>query len=470
MPGLVLVVALSVAAGLIAERALRPAPVLRNVILVSLDTLRADHLGLYGGTDVSTPNLDRLARDAIVFDQHINAAPTTLASHTALMTGTWPHRHGVPRNGFVVDEANRMLAEVLTGAGFRAAGFAGAAPLGDSTGFQQGFEHYDAVGPKRYERPGARVTERAMKWLDATPHGVDDPPLFLFLHYFDTHAPYAPPEPFRSEYAPDHAGLAELYAKPATGSIKHIQATRALNRRKDPERDKHNAVLRARYRAEVAHLDHLMGKLLKALRARDLLDSSLLVIGADHGEGMDGHADNWNHGYTVFDEVVRTPLLVRLPGGAHGGTRVARQVSNVDVFPTLLELLGLPAEDVDGESFAPALRGEALGPRGPIFAEATKPWHEIEPWPNAPLVRAIRTDEHKLMLFPRTRTVRLFDLERDPLEAQDLWSAAAGEPWAVSLRTQLEAWGASADPLPVFQIRDREVQEQLEALGYVEDP
>src|SRR5688572_20712340 len=171
----------------------RPAPPRQPVVvLISLDTVRADHLGIYGATDDVTPHLDALAADAVVFDRAIAPAPTTLASHTSLMTGTWPHTHGVPRNGFVVHADNVTLAERLAAAGWETVGVVGSVPLAAETGFDQGFGHYDdemavtSAGVRYYERHGEIVVNRALRRLDRR-----DPtrPLFLFVHLYDAHAP-----------------------------------------------------------------------------------------------------------------------------------------------------------------------------------------------------------------------------------------------------------------------------------------
>ena len=196
---------------------------IQNVILISIDTLRADHLGCYGHEYVKTPNIDAFAAEAMLFATHINAAPSTLSSHTALMTGTYPHTHGVPKNGHVVNDANIMLAEVLREAGFMTAGFAGAFPLDPVVGFAQGFDHYDAefddlktrLVRDQTQRRGDKVTNAVLKWLNGHhAKGGDAGRLFLFAHYFDAHWPYEAPPPFGRMYRTDKS--------PQSGSMETV--------------------------------------------------------------------------------------------------------------------------------------------------------------------------------------------------------------------------------------------------------
>ncbi|MGI9590745.1 MAG: sulfatase family protein, partial [Myxococcota bacterium] len=437
----------------------------RNLVLISIDTLRADHLGAYGHPWVKTPAIDALAGESIRFDRVISAAPTTLASHTSLMTGTYPHRHGVPDNDYRVAEGNRMLAEVLSEGGFSTSGVVGGYPLGPQTRFHQGFGAYrvlpwDGVNSEE-------VSEAALDWLDA--RGSER--FFLFVHYWDVHWPYSPPPPYDRMYRRDSLEMA--------GVKSEIDEVRRLLRSRAPDADARSDVLRRLYAGGVSYVDVQVGILLDGLRERGLLEDSLVVLTSDHGEMMDEHAaEFWNHGNSVYDAVSRVPLLLRLPGGAGGGRAEEWRLSNVDLMPTLLELLGLPVpQAIDGESFAGALLGREAWIGGqPIYAEATKPHDALHQagraWPNAEKCRAIWDDPWKLQHCPVRGRLELHDLAEDPGEQRNLLGPAGSASQREAgrrLGRQLATWSQSADPLETIAERSPEVIEQLRALGYVDD-
>ena len=380
-----------------------------NLILISVDTLRADHLGSYGHPWVKTPYIDALAEEGVRFDRVVSAAPTTLASHTSMMTGTWPHTHGVPDNGYRVAPGNRMLAEILHDAGFRTAGRVGGYPLGRQTGFDQGFESYEWVNvPEANEHNGREVSEAALAWLDRRPPGR----FFLFVHYWDVHWPYSPPPPWNAMYRDDDLELKGVKAE--------IDATRVSLREHRPDAAERSRALAHLYAGGVSFADAQVGLLLDGLRERALLDRSLLVLTSDHGEAMDEHgAEYWNHGNTLYETVARVPLIVRLPDAVRGGRSEDWLLSSVDLVPTLLELLGLSAsEGLAGESFADSLLGRSvwLG-RGAVFSQATKPHGaEVEAgrhWRNLDKCRAIWEGEWKLQECPLRGRKELYDLGAD---------------------------------------------------------
>ncbi len=438
----------------------------RHVILVSLDTLRADQTGPYGNTQVRTPTLDALAAEGVVFEQHISAAPTTLASHTALFTGRYSHHHGVPRNDYLVNDDNLMLPEWLRLADFHTGAFLGAMPLASHSGFTQGFDHLDerftlhrsegVVG--QTSRVGNEVTDAALKWMARQDKNERT---FLFVHYFDVHAPYIPPEPWYANTLAAFEG-----APKDAGSMGHIQRVRrAVGKGKGA---RGTELLTALYRAGIEYTDHELGRLFAGLTEQGWMDDAVVIVTSDHGETFSSRTEKWDHGATVFDDTIRTPLIVRLPGKEHAGTRVSVPVSNVDVVPSLAELLGLPApERVDGTSFLPALTGEAFD-RGPVFAEATKPHTEVPKgtWVNAKMDKAVREGSHKLIFKPKAERSWVYDLaadpgERDPVEAEN-------SPAGQALDQAMDRFVQSADPLPSKKQSNARVQAELEALGYVE--
>ncbi|MCB9766168.1 MAG: sulfatase [Alphaproteobacteria bacterium] len=445
-----------------------PDPAARHVIWVSIDTLRADALGAYGNADARTPVLDRLAAEGVLFETALTPHPTTLPSHTTMMTGTWAHTHGVARNRFIVPAEDRMLAEVLSAQGFEAAGFIGATPLRARFGFDQGFGFWDedirdATGAVGHERSAAEVTDAALAWLETH----DPERAFLFVHYYDVHAPYDPPAPCDA-----------LYPRPDPGVDGGWLARRDLRLRRDAGEDLTAAVetLRGLYLGELACVDAQLGRLVDALDARGLLDDALLIVTSDHGESFDAHWEFFDHGGTVYDEALAVPLILRQPGGRGGGARVAPLVSTMDLYPTVLERLGLPAEpQVEGISLAPLLEGQPFVPHERLFLEASKPeggWTEGQvgdSWTNGAKCRAVRGARYKRVRCPARDEAELFDLTEDPAERLDL----DARPWAWPLTQQLDAaladWDAAARPWPAALEDSEDTIRQLEALGYVEE-
>jgi len=445
-----------------------PAPA-RHVIVISLDTTRADHCGFLGSTKGYTPQLDSLARESIVYTDYMTVVPTTLASHTSLFTGRYPHHHGTPRNGFMINGGNEMLPDLLHRAGFRTAGFAASFALDARFGFARGFDHYDQDfdllvgegGVDQNQRRAREVTDAVLRYLDR--EGVP-PRLFLFVHYFDPHAPYAAPPPFDHRYDPrGREGLATLNLLHAPSFLGPAE--------KDSLADRYAR----QYAAEISYMDAEVGRLLGGLRQRRILDDALLIVTSDHGETLWDHPEEaFDHGLCVFQSTVRAVCLLRLPRGLHGGLRVSRLLANIDILPTILRYLGLkmPA-GVDGEPEDLTAPGTGPGERL-RFSQATKPWAEVETdprWTNLRKARCVREGPFKFVQTPYLGTEALFDLSRDPEERDNLLAAPNAEirSRATRLRRKLEAWAASAHPLPSrFEPSQREETiRRLRSLGYM---
>lgn len=439
----------------------------RHVIVISLDTTRADFFGCYGNTWVQTPRIDRLARQSIVLTNYMTVVPTTLPSHTSLFTGKYPHTHGTPSNGFEVNADNVMLTEILKEAGFHTAGFLGSFALDSRFEFDQGFDHYDETfdrlfgthGYEQDERSAESVTNAAIAYLDqiGTPRN-----LFLFVHYFDPHTPYQPPPPYDRLY--DRTGGAGLTP---IGQVRQMCAS--SGGREFPEATR----WAQRYAGEVSYMDEHVGRLLDELGRRGILDEALLIIASDHGENHWEHADFFDHGSAVYETTLRGVGMIRLPGGRHGGVRLDGPVASIDVLPTILRFLGL--------ALPPGVEGAALDlgvPAGPpvgraLLAEATEPW--IPPgdalWANARKMRSVRAGRYKLVATPISSQEALYDLSADPLEQHDLLPSAGPElvATATTLRQQIAAWGAAAKPLPSHfdsSLRD-DTMRRLKAMGYL---
>lgn len=395
-----------------------------NLLVISLDTLRADRIGSYGHAAAQTPTLDALAARGARFTNATTTTPLTLSAHTSLFTGTWPMAHGVRDNtGFYVDEAAITLAEVLKGRGYRTGGFVGAFVLDARWGIAQGFDHYfddfdlsEDVGPglDAIQRRGSDVVDQATAWLGQP----STQPFFAWVHLYDPHTPYDAPAEFASRF-------------PAT-------------------RD-------GAYDAEVAYTDAQVGRLLASLDAGGRLDNTLVVVLADHGEQLGEHQEQ-SHGFFIYDASVRVPLIVAGPGIA--ARVVPDQVRIVDVMPTVLDLLGVsgPAA-VQGTSLRPALDGQRQSLLG--FSESWYPrfhygWSDL---------KAVRDGRYKFILAP---TRELYDVSTDPGETRNL--AAADPARADTMERALRALVAqtSRDAAPKApQAVDAATEQRLRALGYV---
>ena len=410
----------------------------RHVIVLSIDTVRAD---VWPGTD--------LLPDAVHFQRAVAAAPTTLASHTSLMTGMYPHRHGVPRNEFEVDGRNTLLAERLDAVGFKTAAFLGAMPLGAHTRFTQGFDHVD----ERFDRPrqaglfeqteraGEQVTQAATEWLADQDPQTDR--LFVFVHWFDAHQPYL-----------------SMPGQPA--SIANIEVVRtAIEQGQGHRASEHLETL---YAADVAVVGRQVAALLAWLRANDLYNDTLIVVAGDHGEAYASHEEVWDHGWRVYNETVWVPFAMQGPGLLPFRTNTT--VSLVDVTPTILGVLNLPADGLDGVDLQPLLQGRDLD-RGPVFTEATKPYAPPEEgWANRDRWKAVMHDGYKLHFDPVSGEQLLY--RRGDREESLPLDPELNATRVAALRAALDRWTASADPLPSQKVSDAEAIERLRSLGYLE--
>src|SRR5262245_7793877 len=310
-----------------------------DIVLIVVDTLRADHLGAYGYDRGTTPHLDVLARQGTVFDAAWSAAPWTLPSVMSIMTSRYPSSHRVENDGLKLGADTPTLAETLERSGYATAAFVSHVYVSSAFGFGRGFETFEDFGLSRpdyrleagMEPRADRVTDSALAWLDRQGRR----PVFLFVHYFDPHWPYDPPETFRP---PGEAGY--------HGSLD--AAYDSISRFLDPRQplpDDYRAFLLARYDGEIRFVDEQIGRLLDRLSASERGPRAWVVVTADHGEEFKDHG-SMGHGRRLYEEVVRVPLIIRRPGknGAPGGgARVSAPVSGIDLLPTLVAAAGAPA-------------------------------------------------------------------------------------------------------------------------------
>ena len=396
-----------------------------SVLLISVDTLRADRLGSYGYGAASTPILDGLAARGLRFAQAATVAPLTLPAHTSLLSGTFPGFHGVRDNGsFYVGDEITTLAEVLQPRGYRTGGFVGAYVLDRRWGIAQGFDHYFdefdlskfemAAGLDAAQRPGSEVVDHALTWLAED----RDRPFLAWVHLYDPHSPYVPPEPYRSRF-------------PAT--------------------------MQGAYDGEVASTDAQIGRLLDYLQSSGRLEGTIVVVVGDHGESLGEHGEQ-QHGFFIYDTAVHIPLIVAGPGVP---VRVVPdQVRIVDVMPTILDLVGADVPPaVQGVSLMPLGRGEELDLLA--YSETWYPryhygWSELT---------AVRDGRFKFIAAPRRE---LYNIQADPGETTELSAsnprmADALERALRDMATRTAEKATPQAPRPV----DPAVEERLRALGYV---
>jgi arylsulfatase A-like enzyme len=428
-----------------------------NVLLVSVDTLRADALGSYGGP-LPTPSFDRLAREGVVFERAFAPTPATAASHATLFTGQEPQRHGLLRNGESLDAAATTLAERLAAAGWQTAAFVSSFVLDPRFGFGQGFAHYDATLPESgatmgkgkpypgafwaaerfggFDRRATATTDAARRWIETAPE-----PFFAFVHYFDPHAPYLPPPVFADR------------ADAATPSL--------VNRRVPGIEPDVLARLIRRYWGEVLYTDDALAALLDVASRRER--PTLVVVTADHGEGLGQH--EWlEHAVHLYEEQLHVPLILHGLPGLAAGRRVATPVALADVAPTLLELLGVPNGDaIDGRSLAAAARGGPEPEARPLFGVRRLVSEDVA-WDRG--VELSVRDERWKYIWDSEAAAELYDLSTDPGELRDV-AAERGEV-AAELRARLERHVAALPALRDAAPLSDETREALRALGYVE--
>ena len=411
-----------------------------NILIITLDTTRADRMGFLGSRRGLTPNLDAMARDGIVFSRAYSHVPITTASHATIFTGTYPQFSHVVDFGIPLSAHLPYLPDLLHQQGYHTGAFVGSIILdpldGTAPGFDRGFDVYDAGfhmrrhGADRYqsvERRAVVVVDHALGWLSRLPGA----PFFLWVHLYDAHDPYDPPPPFKAQHA----------SQP--------------------------------YDGEIAYADSAVGRLLNELRKHHLYDETLIAVMADHGESLGAHGEN-THGIFLYDETLHVPLLIKLPLNRAAGKRVESRVGLVDVAPTVLIAAGIPVpKEMQGESVLglippPAASVTAHARTGtkaaliadrPAYAETDYP-HRGFGWSS---LRALRTGKYLYIQAPERE---LYDQQSDPQAAHNL--APASKAVSDTLNLQLDQFRQkTAQSLTELAKPDPEQMQKLQALGYV---
>jgi choline-sulfatase len=397
-----------------------------NVVLITLDTTRADRMGFLGSNRGLTPNLDSLSRQAIVCEKAYTQAPLTTVSHATILTGTYPQFHRVTEFGTLLPSRIPDLAALLRQHKYRTAAFIGSIILdprnGLAPGFDRGFDVYDAdyklrrPGEDRYktvERRANDVIERALGWIGKNSNA----PFFVWIHLYDPHKPYDPPAPYAKRFASDP------------------------------------------YDGEIAYTDAALGKLFAYLSSHGLYSNSIIAVMADHGEALGQHGEE-AHGIFLYDETVHIPLLIKLPEGRLGGRRISSRVRLVDVAPTILEAARIPVPDeMQGESLLHALAPDA--PERPVYSETSYPqqgfgWSEI---------RSLREGKYLFIQAPRRE---LYDVSTDPLATHNLAEEHAAIANTLEAQLMEIQQQYSSSPPSANQVANLtpDQEKALTALGY----
>jgi len=424
-----------------------------NVVLVSIDSLRADHLHCYGYDRATSPTLDRLATDGTRFATAYSVSSWTLPSHATMLTGLYPLSHGAIESNRRISPHAPTLATQLRRTGFATAGFVSYEFLRRRYGFDVGFDLYDdfttdldTEAQERTARTGPLLNQQIIPWIEAH----RSRPFFLFVHYFDVHWDYDPPPPYDTMFDPDYEGpdLRPFLDNPAI-------------HRGMPKR--HLEHLIALYDGEIRFTDDVLRQVVESLERSGIAEDTLLIVTADHGDEFFEHGDI-GHSKTLYDEVTRIPLIVRWPRGIPGARSVGVPVSLVDLAPTIYELLGVePPPGLEGESLVPLLVGIER-PAKPIYAHLATRKREN----NWAMVRAGSTKYLQHLGMPRAE---LYDLDADSLEQRNQFGSARGRPLVDSLFAWLQQEWADYRELPrkdhQIVVDDRNTA-KLRALGYVE--
>jgi choline-sulfatase len=395
-----------------------------NIILITLDTTRADRMGFLGAKRGLTPNLDSLAQQSAIFSRAYSQVPLTTPSHATILTGTYPQFSHVNDLGSPLGRDLPYLPDILRQHGYRTAAFVGSQVLDPKSaaapGFDRGFDTYDApfhirgAGEDRYhsvERRGMEVADSALAWLNQNPQG----PFFLWLHFYDPHDPYDPPPPFKAQYP------------------------------------------QSPYDGEIAYMDSAIGKVLAALRKSGLYDQSLIVVVADHGEAFGEHGE-WSHGLFLYDETIHVPLLIKLPASPH--RQIDSRVGLVDIAPTLLQEVGiaLPAA-MQGQSLLDLMKSKTDVADRSEYAETDYPYRAFG-WSS---LRAWRAGKYLYVDAPQRE---LYNQSTDPEAVHNL--ASSSPSVTETMAAQLDEFHQKTSRAGQAEVALTPRQaEQLQALGYV---
>lgn len=392
-----------------------------NVLLITVDTTRADHLGCYGYSHVKTPAIDGLADEGVLFEEAFAAQPVTLPAHCSIHTGKYPFRHGVRDNNiYELSKQNQTLAEVLSARGYLSTAFVASYILNHRFGLSQGFHFYNDrfVKPKQkgrlpVDRRASEVSFLATEWLREMNTELNHRPFFLWLHYYDPHADYNPPHPYKTAYGNPYDG-------------------------------------------EIAYMDDWLGYFFDELKKRGKWDNTMVVLVGDHGEGFGDHGES-THGMFIYRATTHVPMVMKFPAGEYAGTRVPYRVSQVDIFPTILSELSLKGSDeIDGRSLQPLIRGEEKSHRdtySEVYIPRSFHWSELH---------GLRTKDDFYIQAPGPE---YYHLDADPFEKENRYSEETESAKQIAKRLRNMTVDVASVKTGKVAMSD-EMAKRLEALGY----
>lgn len=444
-----------------------------NVLFISIDTLRPDHLGCYGYERPTSPNIDALAERGVLFGNAFAQASWTLPSHMSMLTSTYPHTHRVETQSNSLPESVPTVAGAFRDAGYSTTGFITWLFLTERYGFGKGFDRYEELLPERAPGQPKSINPTAHDLVESVIRSFVDvdrtnpvtgedeaPPFFLFLHFFDPHLDYDPPLSYAQKFDPEITDT-------EVGSFEYLQdyiKDRVGTPPAMPPGLLHQVT--ALYDGEIAHVDEQLGVLFAAMKRAGMLENTVIVLTSDHGEEFLEHGSIEGHQWTLYDEVIHVPLILVFPDGRNAGTRNNRIVETIDIGPTLLELAGAPQPPTfEGRSLLTAM-------------DAESDWEEVtfsqikrfnQKW-------AVRTPSHKLVYTADTKPrfgapiipgYELYDLVSDPEEQKNVY--AEGDSVSGGLTLRIEAWArekSSAEAGLGPSLSDEE-RERLRSVGYI---
>ncbi|MBN2530225.1 MAG: sulfatase-like hydrolase/transferase [Deltaproteobacteria bacterium] len=392
-----------------------------NLLLITVDTTRADHLGCYGYSDIKTPNMDGLARDGVLFEEAFSVQPVTLPAHCSIHTGKYPFRHGVRDNSiYQLGQEHETLAEVLKDAGYLTTAFVASYILNSRFGLDQGFYFYNDrfVKPKQkgrlpVDRRASEVSFLASEWMREVGASLKRKPFFLWLHYYDPHADYHPPHPYNTAYGNPYDG-------------------------------------------EIAYMDDWLGYFFDELKKKDKWENTMVVLVGDHGEGFGEHGEN-THGMFIYRSTTHVPLIIKFPHNRFAGKRIGAKVSQVDILPTVLEVLGQKSRDgIDGKTLMPLLDGSELWDRD-VYSETYIPrsfhWSAL---------KGLRSEKR---FFVDAPVPELYRTDVDVNETRNVYDTDSKVAQQMSLELNAMVKKVPAAKSNEVVLSD-EMTARLEALGY----
>ena len=422
----------------------------RGVVLVSIDTLRPDHMSVYNYPRKTTPGLEAFATEAIVFDDAVSTSSWTLPAHASLLTSTYPSVHGAVNLNVGLARSWPNLATVLRESGFTTQAMVTHVYLAPEYGFDEGFDRHQYLPETRAEE----LTDRAVRFLSA----MGDRDFFLFVHYYDPHWHYDPPPPYDKEFDPSYEGE----VSGVWWDFKELAADEI------DARDLHH--IKALYDGEIRYTDRHVERLFREMKSLGIFDKSVIVVTSDHGEEFLEHG-HWEHQKTLYEELLRIPLLVKLPNGEIRGRRVSEQVSLVDVAPTILEALSVPRpSSFEGRSLFELLGAAPKRERREAWSETE---HTIDQSHKLSLRLGARGRKAIFTVRDASVDIELFDLAADPGELLPLGPTPINDPMRKAFEKRLEdylhdvaAARQGSPDIPSIEL-DPEEWERLRSLGYV---